>query len=205
MAKKKSIRIAELLPEGLEESTINEIASLFHDLLEERIQAELKGLNAKVSAYLRSNMERIKEAALVELEQENETYRNAKLFESVKAMLVTELGPDDELTAVNMVGMEATRLEQDLSTLTAELEGVLQENHKFKKVIKLLNDKVVLLEEQNTSLNESVETKKPFKSSEKAVIITESEEDLGEKPETRIENEFLNEDTLSLMQTLQEE
>ena len=203
---KKVSQIAELLPDGLDESTISAIAQIFENSLQEALDKELRLLSSKIPAFIRANVDKLKEQALVELEQEHPGFRNAQLFNHIRDVMSVELNSEDENSAVNTLSLESSKLSQDLDILTDQLNETLVENNKYKKVITLLSNKVDKLEEQNSqlkeqSLNESrVESPKPFKSSEKGLIIVEGRR--GKEESNRrsaSSNEFLTEDMLRLM------
>lgn len=140
-------QIANLLPEGLNESVIEKIATLVHTKIQEEVTAKTEDLTIKVKAYLRGQIDRLKEQALTELELENETYRNAQLFETAKALFATELSPNDEVNAVNLLALEQGILENKITVLVSELDKSIKENVQNKKLLKVVTDKSIRLEE----------------------------------------------------------
>jgi len=70
-------QIAKLLPEGLTESMVESIATLVHQKIEEEVNAKTEALTVKVKAFLRGQIDSLKEQAIKELELENDTFRNA--------------------------------------------------------------------------------------------------------------------------------
>ena len=113
--------IADLLPEGLSKEAINEIASLVNTVIEEEVDTQVKDLNSKVFAYLRIHIDEVKEHALKELHEENETYRNAKLFEELKTFMTLEMSKEDEDSAVSKVVQESTQTQEEVDVLVEEL------------------------------------------------------------------------------------
>jgi small-conductance mechanosensitive channel len=204
-------QIANLLPEGLTEDVIEKIASLVHTKIQEEVNAKTEDLTVKVKAYLRGQVDRLKEQAIKELELENETFRSAKLFESAKALFVTELTPEDETAAVDLVNEENNGLERKLDVLTMELDKSLRENVQLKKMLKVVSDK-------NTRLTESVKEAKEtlaesrainsLKLSDTAEVVSKEnfqrqgkrieERKDSVKPETN-GNKFLTEEVIRLM------
>lgn len=204
-------QIANLLPEGLTEDVIEKIASLVHTKIQEEVNAKTEDLTVKVKAYLRGQVDRLKEQAIKELELENETFRSAKLFESAKALFVTELTPEDETAAVDLVNEENNGLERKLDVLTTELDKSLRENVQLKKMLKVVSDK-------NTRLTESVKEAKEtlaesrainsLKLSDTAEVVSKEnfqrqgkrieERKDSVKPETN-GNKFLTEEVIRLM------
>lgn len=204
-------QIANLLPEGLTEDVVEKIASLVHTKIQEEVNAKTEDLTVKVKAYLRGQVDRLKEQAIKELELENETFRSAKLFESAKALFVTELTPEDETSAVDLVNEENNGLERKLNVLTTELDKSLRENVQLKKMLKVVSDK-------NTRLTESVKEAKDtlaesrainsLKLSDTAEVVSKEnfqrqgkrieERKDSVKPETN-GNKFLTEEVIRLM------
>jgi len=193
-------KLQELLPDGISQETITSINSIIEDRVKTRINEESKLLGSKVFAFLKLKQDEIKEEALKQLEEENETYRNAKLFEHVRSLMALEVMSEDyELPLANLVE-ENKELNSTVDTLTSELSKSLTENAKLENSVKLLEGKVNSV---NKKLTESVESKKlPFKSSEKALVITETKEKTGsDKLFEDIEktgNAFLSEEMISL-------
>ena len=56
--------LAELLPEGLTEHAVDEIAQLVDSVITERVTSEVDGLITKVNAFLRMYVDDIKNYAL---------------------------------------------------------------------------------------------------------------------------------------------
>ena len=202
-------KIAELLPEGLTEETLDQIASLVDETIDTQVTEQVKAMNAKVSAFLRLKMDAIKEQALKELEAENEDYRKAKLFEEVKTVLamdITQKDADSEVTALVTKNKELT---EEVELLAEELSNALEKNSELyeastslAKRVKIVesaledvNSEKEILEEAVKEAEEKVE--EPFHSSEQALVITEN----SDKQEERqlIENDFLSTEVMRLM------
>jgi hypothetical protein len=140
-------QIAKLLPEGLTEGMIESIATLVHQKIEEEVNAKTDALTIKVKAFLRGQIDSLKEQAIKELELENDAFRNAQLFESVKSIFVTELNNEDEVNAINILASEHQLAENKLEVLASELDKSLKENVKLKNFLKVVSDKNIRLEE----------------------------------------------------------
>ena len=95
--------IASLLPEGLSEEAIKDIASMVSETINEQVEERVGLLEAKVNSFLRTKIDDLKNHALAELEQENPVFRNARLFESVRTMMTLELNAEDSDTAIGVV------------------------------------------------------------------------------------------------------
>jgi len=192
--------ITELLPEGLTEATISQIAELVDSVISEQVEEKVKELEAKVQGFLRLRVDEVKDHAMKELELENDTYKNAKLFESIKTLMAIELGSNDEDSAVGKISGENVQLEEEVDVLTEELKAALTENSNLETTIYALSGKIDNLEETERKLQGKVEyleeaKEKPFKSSEKAVVISEN----NDEPRRISENEFLSEDIMKYM------
>ena len=192
--------ITELLPEGLTEATVSQIAELVDSVISEQVEEKVKELEAKVQGFLRLRVDEVKDHAMKELELENDTYKNAKLFESIKTLMAIELGSNDEDSAVSKMSGENVQLEEEVDVLTEELKAALTENSNLETTIYALSGKIDNLEETERKLQGKVEyleeaKEKPFKSSEKAVVISEN----NDEPRRISENEFLSEDIMKYM------
>jgi small-conductance mechanosensitive channel len=211
MSKNSLEQIANLLPEGLTEDTVEKIATLVHKKIQEEVNAKTEDLTVKVKAYLRGQIDRLKEQAIIELELENETFRDAKLFESVRAMFVTELTPEDETSAVEIVNEENSGLERKLNVLTGELNKSLKENVQLKKMLKVVSDKnsrlAESIQEAKENLAESRAVNSMKLSDTAEVISKENFQRQGKKIEERKDsvkpetngNKFLTEEVIRLM------
>ena len=207
MRKKKKKTLDQILPEGLSESAVKEITGLMQDVINEQVEEKVKLLEARVTSFVRANIDSLKEQAVKELELENDTFHNAQLFETVKSIMAVELDKDDEDSAVKILANESRELEGEMGLLSNELDRVLKENNKMNAVISALSDKTDMLGEERNSLVEAnsqlenvVETlkesnKKPFKSSERAIVVSEN----NVKVQRTSNNEFLTEDVMKFM------
>ena len=206
--KNKQKTLDEILPEGLTESSVEEITKLMQNVIDERVQDQVSILEAKVASFVRANIDSLKEQAMKELELENDTFRNAQLFETVRSLMAVELTEEDDANAIKVLTNESKQMETELGVLTKELDNVLKENGKLQTVVKVLSDKSETLEEERDSLVEATNglhdemellketTKKPFKSSEKAVVVSENNVKLER---TGNDNQFLTEDMMKFM------
>jgi hypothetical protein len=199
--------IAELLPEGLSEDTINHIATLVDLVIKEEVNERVKLLESKVKGFLRMEIQSIKEHALRELQEESEVYRNAQLFESIKSLMALELNSSDEQSAIAEVVREQSEVEEENSVLVEELNSAMKQIQKLDRTISILSKKNQALTEQAEQLVLEVETLNeqstlPFKSSEKAVIIAEEMENTSSKKVSKVNNQFLTEGVMALMPKL---
>lgn len=202
-------QIAKLLPEGLTESMIESIATLVHQKIEEEVNAKTDALTVKVKAFLRGQIESIKEQAIKELELENDTFRNAQLFESIRSILATELNSDDEVNAINLMSLEQDEMGKKLEVLATELDKSLKENVKLRNTVKALSDRNESLEENTKQYKRNLAESRAMNamrlSDTAEVVSKETFQRQGKKLEERKEvarhdggNQFLTEDVLRL-------
>jgi hypothetical protein len=196
--------IAELLPDGLSEDTVTQIAELVDSVIKEEVNQRVKLLEAKVKGFLRMEIQSIKEHALKELQEESEVYRNAQLFESIKSLMALELRKDDEDSAVSKVVREQSEVEEENQVLIEELNNSVKQIEQLERTIKVLSKKNKVLEQQTVHLEGEVEqlteqASLPFKTSEKAVIIADEMKNTPVKKESKVNNQFLTESVMALM------
>jgi len=201
--------IADILPEGLNESTVNEIFKMVDSVINEQVEEKISLLEAKVNAYLRTKVDQLKEHALAELSEENEVFRNARLFESVRTLMALELNDEDNGNALSEMTQNVGELQEEFDVLTQQLDSVVTENEKLQNTIKVLDSKVTISESQveelaveKKQLLEEVENleaskEEAFASSEKAVIISNADKEINE--ERTYGNEFLTDEVMKFM------
>lgn len=203
--------IAELLPEGLSEETVTQIAELVDSVIKEEVNERVKLLEAKVKGFLRMEIQSIKEHALKELQEESEVYRNAQLFESIKSLMALELSEKDENNAIAEVVREQSEVEEENQVLIEELNSSVKQIQSLERTVKILSKKNKALEEHAIGLQEQTaqleaeinelteQNDLDFKSSEKAVIIADEMEHTPAKKESKVNNQFLTESVMALM------
>ena len=114
----QTLPIAELLPEGLSEAAVTEIAALVNNVISEQVEDKTRELEAKVTGFIRSRVDELKDQAMRELTEEDETMRNAALFESVKTLMTLELNKNDEENALSDLVEEQQEFETEVTVLT---------------------------------------------------------------------------------------
>ena len=206
MDKNKIEDIAQLLPEGITEETIVEIAGVMQGLIEQRVQEEVSELTDKVFAYLSMKRQQIQEAALEELHESNDVYRDAQRFRELMGFMSVEFRPEYIDAESEKRLSEASELVEDNEVLARELTESLKEQERLAKTIQLLESKVSKREREIESLNESVQTLAEeketmlFESTEQAVVVTNNvDEEVEDEQLESIGNQFLTEEMLKLM------
>jgi chromosome segregation ATPase len=201
--------IADILPEGLSESTVEAIFGLVDSTINEQVEEKIGLLEAKVNAYLRTKIDQLKEQALAELSEESEVYRNARLFESVRTLMALELTNDDDENALSEMTSQHGELQEEFDVLTEQLNSIVKENENLQNTVKVLDNKLTLtegavddLQGQKSQLLEEVENleaskEEAFASSEKAVVISRADEEINE--ERTYDNKFLNDEVMKFM------
>ena len=203
--------IADILPEGLDESTVEAIFGLVDSTINEQVDEKIGLLEAKVNAYLRTKVDQLKEQALTELSEESEVFRNARLFESVRTLMALELNSDDEEGALSEMTNQHGELQEEFGVLTEQVNALVRENEKLQTTVKVLDSKVSItensveeLEGQKAQLLEEVEnleaaSDEKFNSSERAVVVSRADQEINENERTQFSNEFLNDEVMKFM------
>ena len=184
----KLTQIAKLLPDSLSETGLQEVLKMVNEAVEERVTAEVKLMETKVSGFLRTKIADLKEVAKKEVESEDEILRGYRIFESIRAMVAAEVETSDVDSKIAQQANELAELQESLTTVNQRLSNSLHENT-------MLSSKVESLNETNEQLTESA--KLPFKSSESAVVIT-NETDSSRPSREAANNIFLTEDVINL-------
>ena len=123
--------LAELLPEGLTEHAMDEIAKLVDTVISERVDNEVNDLITKVNGFLRMKVDDIKQYALQELAQDEEFVRNGHIYENMKSMMSIELDENDKTTAISDLVNVNEEAQENVSKLTSELDRLMEENEKL--------------------------------------------------------------------------
>ena len=198
--------LADLLPEGLSEHAVDEIAKLVDTVIRERVDTEVDGLITKVNSFLRMKVDEIKEYALKELQQDEEFVQNGHLFESMKSLMSVSLNEADKESAISELVNVNKESQENVSILTKEIEKLMEDNEKLVSVTHALHGKIKILEKQKFELKEEAENlvesqQLPFESSEKAVMVSNSEEGsvAADNEEIQSINEFLTPEVMRFM------
>ena len=186
-------KLAKLLPDGLSDEGVEAINSLVDGVVEERVASEMSDLNAKVSGYLRLKIDELKAQAQKELEDSNEVYRAKKVYESLKAIVAEDVQSSDSESVVTLYKEENEKLQESVDELNAKLAKTMTENTTLEGAVENLREDINSLSEIQ---------KKPFKSSEKALVITNEGNNEG-AVRNSVDNSFLTEDVLRLSNSLQ--
>lgn len=206
MDEKKIKDISQLLPEGVSDQTIIEIAEIMSEQIEQRVQEEVGELTDKVFAYLSMKRQQIQEAALEELHESNDVYRDAAKFRELMGYMAIQHRPEYIDAESERRLSEASELVEDNEVLARELSESLREQDRLAKTIQLLESKVAKRDRDIETLNESVlnltEEKETmlFESTEQAIVLTENvDEEVEDEQLESIGNQFLTEEMLKLM------
>ena len=196
--------LAELLPEGLTEHAMDEIAKLVDSVISERVDSEVNDLITKVNGFLRMKVDDIKQYALQELAQDEEFVRNGHIYENMKSMMSIELDERDKDTAISDLVDVNEEAQENVSKLTSELDRLMEENEKLFSVTDVLQDKIKLLEQEKIDLKEEpaslVESQQlPIESSEKAVMVSKNVDGPVTAENEGILNEFLTPEVMRFM------
>ena len=122
--------------------------------------------------------------------------------------MALELNSKDDDTAVSQMRNEFEEIQEENGVLIRELNGALTECSKMENTLKVLSEKVELLEDERMDLQEAVvaleeSTVLPFESTERAVVISEQNDfevaDTTNDGPRLQNNEFINEDMMAFM------
>ena len=182
-------QIAKLLPDTLSESGLEEIASIIEETVQERVDAEVKSLEAKVGGFMRMKLNEMKENAIKELEKDNETFRAVKIYESLKSVIAEDLATSDEDAVASTYKADNEKLQETVESLNSKISSLMTENSTLEDSVLNLREDVLVLDDV---------TKKPFKSSEQALVITNESINENSAPTSEVFNEFLTEDVVRL-------
>ena len=182
-------QIAKLLPENLSESGLEEIASIIEETVQERVDSEVKSLEAKVGGFIRMKLNEMKENAIMELEKDNETFRAVKVYESLKSVIAEDLATSDEDAVASTYKADNEKLQETVESLNSKISSLMTENNTLEDSVLNLREDVMVLDDV---------TKKPFKSSEQALVITNESINENSAPTSEVFNEFLTEDVVRL-------
>jgi len=204
MEKTKADSIASLLPEGLSEGAVEEIASLVNQVITEKVEEEVNTLTTKVNAYLRTKIDELKSVALKELESDSEFVRSAQIFENMKTLFSIETTKEDENSAVSTISESYDQAVDEISTLGKQIDTLSESNEKLESGMNVLLSKIKLLESEKAQLKEEIQTlseeqELPFESSEKAVMVSESDEGSNDTSINHTLNEWLTPEVMKFM------
>ena len=144
-------QIAQLLPDGLSETGIQEILGLVESSVEARVAEEVKLMEAKVSGFLRTKIADLKEVAKKEVESDDEILRGYRMFENIRALVAAEVEASDVDSTISQQNQAIAELQESLEVVNQRLTDSLHENN-------LLAGKVDSLNEANEQLTESAKT-----------------------------------------------
>ena len=205
--------VTQYLPEGLDESTLEKVAELIAVTVGQRVQESVSDLSMKVQSFIRGNIEKLKEQAIKELELQNETYRNAQMFETVRSLFVLENTEQDEVNGMTALASLGEQLEEKNEALLRQVDKLLKENVGLKREAKMARDKgtrleeaLITVKEQMDQLNE--ESVAERKLSDSALVISEDNFDVKEADEKIYENhadhgnEWINQGVLEKLNSL---
>jgi uncharacterized membrane protein YheB (UPF0754 family) len=182
--------IAKLLPEGLSDTGIEEINSMLEEVVEARVSQETQLLEAKVAGFIRTKIDDLRGEAERELMENNDYARAYQVYQSLKSVISEDMCSADSDSAVSVYKEENAKLHNAVEELNNRLSEALIENETLGSSVDTLTENVKEIEE---------EKKLPFKSSEKAVVITNE----GRTPTSQNPpNGFLSEEVLRLSKAL---
>jgi len=196
-------QIVKALPGDLSKSGAAEIHNLINEHVDQRVADEVKLLESKVSSFLRTKLDQLKETAQEELKATDETFRAVKIYEAVKQLVAADIVSEDTDSITNSYAAKIASLEESVTTLNSALEHSAQENRLLEGKLGSSKSEMSSLMEENQNLQERVDT--PFRSSESAVVITNETDTVDNFTNASSENRFLTEDVVRLSRTFTED
>lgn len=191
MSKKnnKMQSIAEILPENLSEETVNKVAELVNEAIQDEVARQVQTLSTKFHGLLRLKIDEMKETARAELEAEDPEFRNHELMESIKGMLALEVAPQNVDALVETQLNEAAEAVADSKLVENELDNLLSENETLKRTLKLVESKLHQLNQEKKKLHIQLEHKKAdlqeSRLQGRAKIETRALDESREEPEAK--------------------
>jgi hypothetical protein len=210
MSKNKIESIVELLPEGLTENTVEKIATLVDNHLNEQLEKKINDLNSRVMGFLNLHMDMIQESAIRQLETKNSDFNRARMMDAVLEMVAVEVSDSDEERAVTKLVTENKEADAENEALVNELNKALTHNEQLEKRLNALTNKIEKEAKEKSVLEENFrvlqeERKEPFHSSERA-FVQDEEGKVGangpDRPKTikkKHSNTLLSESIMDLM------
>jgi chromosome segregation ATPase len=163
-------------------------------------------LTNKVHAFLRHQMDTIQEAALEELSESHEIYRDAQALKDIKTVLAFEIEREDLTNITEQINEDVEKVNDDNDLLTRELSETIRENTRLGRVISNLEEKMSLIYDEKEYLQESLvaleeEVSSDFESTEKAIVITENVDApvRNTTPQPMEGNPFLTDEVMAYM------
>ena len=166
--------IINILPEGLSESTVEEICKLVGSVIEEQVDTKVNELSGKVNAFLRTKVEDLKEQALAELQEEFDVLmeqcgalmEDKENLENTVRVLSGKLGKMEQL--VESINEEKTLLAEHVENLEASREEAFTSSEQAVVIGQQLNESSERAEKRiqnltNEFLTEEVMKYMPFK------------------------------------------
>jgi|TARA_Y100000310_G_C20688161_1_gene820457 predicted nuclease with TOPRIM domain len=181
--------IVAKLPDGFSESGMEEISEVLEGVVTERVNEEMQQLTAKVSGFLRLKLDEMKATAREELYQEDATCKAVKVYEAIKTIVAEDIISEDDDSVVSTYKNENEELLETVDSLNSNINKLMNENSLLEDAFSKLRDDYSVLSETE---------KKPFKSSEQALIITNEEKNANSLPQEAVDNSFLTEEVIKL-------
>lgn len=116
-------QIVKLLPEGLSETGIGEICSLIEQAINDEVAEQQELLESKVTSFLNSKIDDLKEVARIQIVQESSELRDLAALGKIKA-LAASLVPGNEFESI---ARESEDKIADLETRIVKLNEMIEE------------------------------------------------------------------------------
>ena len=135
-------KLSEILPDGLSESTINEISKIINEFIKTEIKTRMALLESKVNSFLRLKVDELKIIAEKELALENKEVANAEILSTLRTLLVTESQGDFIDTALQSIKEQNRESNVEVEVLTENISKLLEDNEFLLNKLQLLEDRL---------------------------------------------------------------
>lgn len=183
-------KLTKILSDSLSDEGIEEVLALVESTVEDRVKDAVTDLEGRVSGFLKLKMGELKESARKQVAMTQKNSRSAKLWEAVKELVASDLSAEEIQSVADTFEESSAKQQEELAKLNEELTEALQNNSVLESKLSSMKEQLLKSERKATL---------PFKSSEKAVIITREVVEGGSQEKEAPENEFLTEEVTSLL------
>ncbi len=203
--------IAKLLPEGISEDTLDKIVSIISKTIDAQVEKKVKVLESKVTAFLRTKIDMLKEHAEFELMESKDSAKQLKNYQEIQNLVLINAKATVGDKIAEKAITESAQITEENGLLLEELTKTLEVNKQLKNHNKILKGKAIKLTETLEKLQESekglVEHDVPIKSSQRSVVHSRNIVKVIEKTEKENagiidDNPWLTEEVIANMESI---
>jgi len=183
-------KLGEILQGSLSDDAVNEIESLVESVIDEKVEEQMSDLEGRVAGFLKLKMGELRESAKRQITTSFKNSKEATIYESIKKLIASDLSAEDIASVSDFYEESTNDMQDQIDSLNKQLNESLQTNSVLEAKLSSMEGKNKLLERK---------AKLPFKTSEKAVIITRDVVEEESHDQVASQNEFLTEDVKRLI------